>query len=201
MRDGWGSYQRYVACRHALCKVHHLRELTFVEEEYQQGWAADMKLLLREMKAATEQARALGHAHLPPAQRADFIAHYQALLTGGLAANPPRPDRQRRPGQRGRLAQSPARNLRERLTLQQDQVLAFLDDLAIPFDNTRAERALRGLKVQQKVSGCFRSLGGAQAFGRIRGYVSTLRKQGLSVLHALEAAMLGHPVLPAFELS
>ena len=156
-----------------------------------------MKLLLREMKAATEQAWALGHAHLPPAQRADFIAHYQALLTGGLAANPPRPDRQRRPGQRGRLAQSPARNLLERLTLQQDQVLAFLDDLAIPFDNTRAERALRGLKVQQKISGCFRSDQGADAYARIRGELATRRKQGQALLAALEALFAGQPLYPA----
>jgi transposase len=136
VHDGLGSHQRYVACRHALCNVHYLRELRFVEEEYQLGCAANMKALLCEMKAATEQARALQHTHLPPAQRADFIVDYQALLTGGLAANPPPPDRQRRLGQRGRLAQSPARNLLERLTLQQDLVLAFLDDLAIPFDNT-----------------------------------------------------------------
>jgi transposase len=115
VHDGWASYQVYAACRHALCNVHHLRELTFVEEEYQQGWAKDLKALLREMKVATEQARALSQLHLPPAQRADFVDRYQALLASGLAANPPPPDQDRRPGQRGRLAQSPARNLLERL--------------------------------------------------------------------------------------
>jgi transposase len=169
VHDGWGSYGVYTSCRHALCNVHHLRELTFLEEQYHQVWATDLKALLREMNAATGRARTLGHVHLPPAEHADFVARYQALLARGRAANPPPPHQERRPGQRGRLAQSPARNLLERLLLQQDAVLAFLDDLAIPFDNNQAERDLRDLKVQQKVSGCFRSEWGAAAYATIRG--------------------------------
>jgi transposase len=198
VHDGWDSYGVYTACRHALCNVHHLRELTFLEEQYQQGWAADMKALLRELKAATERARTLGHLHLPPTERDDFIGRYQGLLETGLAANPPPPDQERRPGQRGRLAQSPPRNLLERLLLQRDQVLAFLDDLAIPFDNNQAERDLRGLKVQQKVSGCFRSDGGAAAYATIRGYLATLRKQGQALLAALNALFASQPLYPAF---
>jgi transposase len=197
VHDGWDSYRVYTACRHALCNVHHLRELTFLEEQYQQGWASDMKALLREMKAATERAQTLGHLHLPPAERADFIARYHGLLKTGLAANPPPPDQPRRPGQRGRLAQSPPRNLLERLLFQQDEVLAFLDDLAIPFDNNQAERDLRDLKVQQKVSGCFRSDGGADAYATIRGYLATLRKQGQALLTALTTVFAGQPLYPA----
>ena len=196
VHDGWGSYRAYRACRHALCNVHHLRELTFLEEQYQQGWAGDMKALLREMKAATEQARSSGQLQLPPAERANFLARYHSLLASGLAANPP-PDQQRRRGQRGRLAQSPARNLLQRLLLQQDQVLAFLDDLTIPFDNNQAERDLRGLKIQQKVSGCFRSDRGADAYATIRGYLATLRKQGQSLLAALDTVFAGQPLYPA----
>jgi transposase len=197
VHDGWGSYGVYTACRHALCNVHHLRELTFLEEQYQQGWAKDMKALLREMKAATDQARTRGHARLQLTERKDFVDRYQALLASGLAANPPPPDQERRPGQRGRLAQSPTRNLLERLLLRQDQVLAFLDDLAIPFDNNQAERDLRGLKVQQKVSGCFRSDRGAEAYARIRSYLATLRKQGRSLLAALNTVFAGPLLYPA----
>jgi transposase len=149
VHDGWASYRTYSACRHALCTVHHLRELTFLEEEYQQAWAGELKDLLREMRAAAEQARAHGAQQVSPEQRAPLLARYRALLATGLAANPP-PAAHRRPGQRGRLAQSPARNLLERLVLGQEQVLAFLDDLTIPFDNNQAERDLRGLKLQQK---------------------------------------------------
>lgn len=197
VHDGWDSYGVYTACRHALCNVHHRRELTFLEEEYRQAWAADLKALLREMKAATDQARSQGQLHLAPAVCADFLERYQALLDAGLAANPPPPEQRRRPGQRGRLAQSPARNLLERLLLQRDEVLAFLDDLAIPFDNNQAERDLRDLKVQQKVSGCFRSDWGADAYARIRGYLATLRKQGHALLAALDTLFAGCPLYPA----
>jgi transposase len=197
VHDGWSSYRHYTACRHALCNVHHLRELTFLEEQYQQAWAAEMKTLLREMKAATDQARTSGDVCLPAGERAAFFARYHALLASGLAANPPPADQRRRPGQRGRLAQSPARNLLQRLLLRQDQVLAFLDDLAIPFDNNQAERDLRGLKIQQKVSGCFRSDWGADAYATIRGYLATLRKQGQSLLAALNTVFTGQPLYPA----
>jgi transposase len=197
VHDGWDSYGASTACRHALCNVHHLRELTFLEQEYHQAWAADMKALLRALQAATDQARCRGQPHLAPAVRADFLERSQALLDAGLAANPPPPDQERRPGQRGRLKQTPARHMLARLLLQRHEVLAFLDDLAIPFDNHQAERDLRGLKVQQKVSGGFRSDWGADAYATIRGYLATLRKQGQSLLAALTTVFAGQPLYPA----
>jgi transposase len=198
VHDGWVGYRAYTHCRHALCNVHHLRELTFLEEEYHQAWAGELKALLRQMRTATEQARAQGQRQLPLAQRIPLLARYRELLAAGLAANPPPPAPQRLPGQRGRLPQSPARNLLERFLLGQEEVLAFLDDLAIPFDNNQAERDLRGLKVQQKVSGCFRSDEGAAAFACLRGYVATLRKQGQALLAALETVFADRPLYPAF---
>lgn len=197
VHDGWGGYRAYPACRHALCNVHHLRELTFVEEEYQQAWAGEMKALLREMRAVANHARTQGLPQVPTPERDPLLARYREILAAGLAANPP-PAARRRPGQRGRLAQSPARNLLGRLLLHQDEVLAFLDDLSIPFENNQAERDLRGLKVQQKVSGCFRSDAGADAFACLRGYLATLRKQGHALLAALDTVFTGHPLYPAF---
>jgi transposase len=197
VHDGWAGYRAYTACRHALCNVHHLRELTFLEEEYHQTWAGDLKGLLREMRTAAEPARTQGLRAVPLSQRAPLLARYQELLATGLAANPP-PTTRRRPGQRGRLAQSPARTLLERLAFGQEQVLAFLNDLAIPFDNNQAERDLRGLKVQQKVSGCFRSDSGADAFACLRGYLTTLCKQGHALLAALASVFTGQPLYPAF---
>ena len=195
VHDGWKPYQTHTRCRHALCNIHHLRELTFLEEQYHQAWARELKALLLEMKATVEQARRAGRSQLPLATRSAFVARYQALLATGHAANPPPA---RRPRQRGRVKQTPTQNLLERLWLGQEQVLAFLDDLAIPFDNNQAERDLRLLKVQQKVSGSFRSDAGALAFARIRGYLSTLRKQGLALLPALESVFTGQPLYPSF---
>ncbi len=194
VHDGWKPYQAQANCRHALCNVHHLRELTFVEEQYDQPWAKDLKALLLEMRTATEQARAHKVAHMPPAQRDALVARYERLLALGVAANPPPA---RRSHQRGRLKQSPVRNLLERLWLGQPQVLAFLDDLTIPFDNNQAERDLRMLKTQQKISGSFRSDAGADAFARLRGYLSTLRKQGVALLDALRTLVAGSPLYPA----
>jgi len=195
VHDGLKSYRAYTACRHALCNVHHLRELTFLEEHCAQAWAKDLKGLLRDMKAAADQARAQGLARLPRAVQDPLLVRYQTVLAAGLAANPPPV---RRPGQRGRLKQSPARNLLDRLVLEQGAVLAFLDDLAIPFDNNQAERDLRTLKVQQKVSGCFRSDGGGDAFARLRSYLATMRKQGQALLAALQSVFSGPLLYPDF---
>lgn len=147
------------------------------------------------MRAATDQARRQGCSQLLAPQREALVARYDQLLAQGLAANPPP---QRRPRQRGRVKQSPMRNLLERLWLGQEQVLAFLDDLTIPFDNNQAERDLRMLKTQQKISGCFRSDAGADAFARVRSVLSTLRKQGVALLEALRMLFTGSPLDLAF---
>lgn len=190
VHDGWSAYAGY-RCRHALCNAHHLRELTFIAEQTQQPWATGMIALLREGKAAVA-AQAAGATGLPPAGREGLCARYAALITAGLAANPPPPST----GKRGRRKQSVAKNLLDRLDRQREWVLAFLHDFAVPFDNNLAERDLRMMKVRQKVSGCFRTQAGAAAFCRIRGYISTLRKQGKEVLAALESVFAGHPLLP-----
>jgi len=195
VHDGWQSYWRY-ACQHGLCNVHHLRELIFLHEVLQQIWAGQMKELLLDMKSAVEQARSEGRQGLHPLEVQDWKTRYQALLQDGYLANPPDPPLAT--PQKGRRKQSPTRNLLDRLSTHQDAVLAFLENFAVPFDNSLAERDIRMVKVQQKVSGCFRSVAGAHAFCRIRGYLSTLRKQGMPVLTALEQALVGHPVSPAF---
>ena len=195
IHDGFGSYFLY-GCQHGTCHVHILRDLTFLAEEQGLWWAAKLKALLLEMKEATEQARELGKHWLHPLEVVDWQARFLDLLAEGDRAHP---QAQAPPGQRGRVKQSPARNLLSRLQKHQHAVWAFLEDLRVPFDNNQAERDLRMVKVQQKVSGCFRSCDGAQTFARIRGSLSTLRKQHMPLLAALEATLLGHPVLPSFE--
>lgn len=197
LHDGWTAYRHYQHCRHALCNAHHLRELTFVEEALHQAWAGQLKHLLREMRMAVEQTRARGAMHLPAAQRDSFRARYEALLGEGLACNPQPPPAAiagAAPRRRGRHKQAPVRNLLDRLWTYEHEVLLFLDDFAVPFDNNQAERDLRMVKVQQKISGTFRSAAGAQAFCRLRSVLSTWRKQGRSVLDALETLFAGQPL-------
>jgi transposase len=196
IHDGFGSYWGY-DCEHGLCNVHHLRELIFLEEVQQQRWAAELKDVLLDMKTACDQAREIGRSALDPVEIADWVACYERVLEEGYQANPPDPPPKVK--KKGRPKQSAARNLLDRLSLHQDAVLAFLHDLRVPFDNSQAERDLRMIKVQQKVSGCFRSPEGAQIFCRIRGYLSSLRKQGLNLLTALQLTFLGHPPLPALQ--
>ena len=194
VHDGWRAYFHY-SCLHALCLVHLLRELTFLAEEQGLAWAADLISLVLCMKEATEQARTQGCDALHTLEVADWQAQFVALVAQADATTP---YAQAPPGHKGRVKQSAARNLLDRLIDDQEAVLAFLHRLVVPFDNNQAERDVRMVKVQQKVSGSFRSEAGAVAFCRIRSYLSTLRKQGLHLLGALEATLHGHPVLPSF---
>jgi transposase len=200
VHDGLASYHGYRFIE-AFCNVHHLRDLTFIEEELKQDWAKEMKKLLLEMKEAVEQARARGQPALSTMVLAPLLARYDQIVQAGYQVNPfakasTKADRyQRLPG---RPRQSPARNLLDRFSLRKWDVLRFLLDFAVSFDNNQAERDLRMIKVQQKVSGCFRTEAGIAMFCRLRSYLSTLRKQGIPLLAALEQALLGHPVLSAF---
>jgi len=194
VHDGLEAYRQY-GCAHALCNAHHLRELTAVEEHDQQPWATQMKELLLAIKAHITQGQAAGQTQITATTRAAFVARYQQILRAGATANPspaPPPG----PKKRGRPKQSKAKNLLDRLDRHQEEVLAFMEDWRVPFDNNLAERDLRMVKVQQKVSGCFRTTMGATAFCRVRGYISTLKKQGVPVLPALRHVLLGDPLLP-----
>lgn len=193
VHDGWRSYASY-GCAHALCNAHHLRELRFIVERYGQGWAERMSTLLVTMKEAVEQAKAQGQTRLSIDERFELERQYRALIAEGLKLNPPNPPSAHA---RGRPKQSPARNLLERLDRHRILVLRFLYDFRVPFDNNQAERDIRMMKLKQKISGGFRSPQGAQAFCRIRGYLSTLNKQGHSLLRALEQVFQGQPVIPS----
>jgi hypothetical protein len=121
-------------------------------------------------------------------------AGYQRLLADGLAANPPSPATGRR---RGRVRRSPAANLLARLDTHRDEVLRSLDDTRVPVDNNQAERDLRMVKLQQKISGCWRTLAGAEAFLALRSYLATARKHGRNPLAVLGQLFQGQAWLPA----
>ena len=180
------------SCDHGLCNAHHLRELTFVDEQMRQTWAGKMKTLLVKIKQAVEQAAATEANSLPTAQQRKFERAYDRLIAAGLRL----PENKQPPpsGKRGRTKQSKSKNLLDRLAKYQGETLAFMDDFSVPFDNNQAERDLRMVKVHQKISGCFRSPGGAKAFCRIRGYISSVKKQGRHVLSALYSVFDGQPL-------
>ena len=139
-----------------------------------------------------ETARGVGT--LRPESRVCWERRYDLLLERGRVAHPPS---QAPPsGRRGRTRQSKAQNLLDRLAKHKSAVLAFAHDLRVPFDNNLSERDLRMMKTKQKVSGMFRTLGGATTFSAIRSYLSTVRKHGKDALQALQDALLGHPFIP-----
>ena len=185
--DGWLAYSSYTHCRHALCGVHLLRELTYFAElgEETKAWAARLKELLLEMKGEVERVSAEGGQHLATEKLAVLTASYDQLVAEGLKA----------PAAAGvpEGVSKQGRSLLLRLERRKQEVLRFLTDFSVPFDNNQAEQDLRMGKLQQKTSGCFRTEDGARRFCHLRSYISTTRKQGRAVLGALEGACRGKP--------
>ena len=183
--DHWKPYYRY-ACTHALCNAHHLRELERAWEQDHQQWAKAAQTLLIEMAKATADVG----GRLAPAEAGRWRQRYRKCLKKAETECPP-PDDNQRAGKRGRLKRSKARNLLERLRDFEADVLRFMERGDVPFTNNQGENDLRMTKVQQKISGCFRSMEGAKIFCRIRSYLSTCRKQGMSASQALSLLFQG----------
>ena len=199
IHDFWKPYFGY-DCLHGLCNAHHLRELIFVHEQHRQDWAERMIDCLLDIKEAVDQAKeATGQLAADRIQA--FEARYQRILDEGYAQNPlsPLPDSAKK--KRGRRKKSKPRNLLERLDEHRSEVLAFMHDCNVPFDNNQAERDLRMMKVQQKISGMFRTEDGAEAFCRIRSYISTARKNAVGAMDALTRLFGGKPFVPAVDTS
>ena len=180
VHDGLASYRDY-DCTHGLCNAHHLRELIYLEETTEQLWTSKMIDFLR---AANKEAVQAQSEDVPIGRRrlASLRQTYEAILSEGEKNNPLSCARA---GTRGRVKQTPSVNLLKRMRQHTADVLRFLTDLNVPFDNNQAERDIRMPKLKQKTSGCFRTVEGADAFAVIRSYVSTLRKQGRNVFQAL----------------
>lgn len=198
VRDGYLSYSRFEKCSHSLCNAHLLRELVFIEETdpEQRVWTRALSKLLLKIKAAAKLARAQKEAELERDAQQGWVKRYDQLVKKASKLNPVLPRRKRVAGapKKKRVTQPIAGRIAERLHRRRDEVLRFMTDLSVPFDNNGSERDLRMVKLQQKISGCFRTEDGARTFCRVRSYLSTARKQGHSLLHALERAFNGKPI-------
>lgn len=198
VRDGFSSYQWYGQCRHSLCNAHLLRDLVFVTEVYpeQEIWIKPLSKLLLKIKRKVEKAKSQPEAELSQRVKTDFLRRYDRLVRRADRLNPPSP--------KGTATIDASKNklfirptpgsLIKRLQRRRDEVLRFMTDTGVPFDNNGSERDLRMVKLQQKISGCFRTPDGARSFCRVRSYLSTARKQGHSLLHSLERVFVGKPL-------
>ena len=198
VHDGWMPYKA-LECQHALCNQHHLRELTYLLEELGQAWAGDMIELLTHANHLDNLNCADGRTPNYDSQKyqsevRDLRALYDAILAQAQAQNPTAPAT----GKRGRPKQSKATNLIGRLRDYSDDVWRFMTQPDVPFTNNLAEQTVRMPKVKQKVSGCFRTLAGAQTYCVIRSYCATMHKQGVNIFDSLVAAFKGSPPQPCF---
>lgn len=183
--DHWKPYYK-LNCTHALCNAHHLRELTRAWEQDHQQWANDMKDLLEKINAEVIDAGGV----LSAQHSSQYRSQYQELIKKG-EIECPEPTRANKKGKRGRIKKSKSRNLLERLRDYENDVLRFMENEQVAFSNNLGENDIRMTKVQQKISGCFRSIDGAKIFCRTRSYLSTCRKQGIKASYALDLLFNG----------
>jgi transposase len=196
IHDHWKSYFKYTNSSHYLCNAHHLRELEFIHERYSHTWAKDMQEFLREVKKEVEALKDKGLLSMPEDKRKLFSDKYDEIIVKGYLEDPPVPIDPTKKKKPGRVAQSKGRNLLDRLKNFKESVLGFMNSFSVPFDNNQAERDVRMLKVQQKISGTFRSEQGPRDYCRIMGYISTIRKNHIHVIEAMRSVFLGTPILP-----
>jgi transposase len=187
VHDHWKSYFTYDQAKHSLCNAHHLRELRGIFENYHQPWAQEMRQHLLRINQSVADAKVAFQADLPKDLLEGFSQVYDAILRNALPQIPI----VKSSGKRGKAKQHPAKNLHDRLTQYKTDTLRFMYDLKVPFTNNQAESDIRMTKVKQKISGGFRNINGAHRFCRIRGFISTSRKQGLNVFKSLETVARG----------
>lgn len=195
VHDAWAPYDTYQAVTHALCGAHVLRELQAVTDlaardnaQDQWCWATQASDALRELHELVRDTLAASDTldDVDPAALADAIHRYRSAALLGVEAT------------RARQSKVVRKHnaLARRLIDRQDDYLRFTVDPRVPFDNNAAEREVRMIKLRQKVSGCLRTLTGAQQFCTIRSYLATAAKHGVHFFEALTTLAEGRPCLP-----
>ncbi len=182
VHDHWASYCKVPGVLHAMCNMHHLRELEALAKIDGEDWARRMQQLLRRAKRAVDSVRERGVA-LPRSLLERIERRYDQLVREALAQHQALPALPT--GRRGRKKRRPGHTLALRLRARRESVLRFLRDERVPFTNNQAEQDLRMMKLRMKISGGFRSEQGAQDFATLRSVLSTARKQGRNRIEVL----------------
>lgn len=196
VHDHWFPYFTFTQVMHGLCNAHHLRELTFIQEQEKEEWASEMKKLLLRGKKLVEASFEKGC--LSEEIKAGIEKEYATIVLKGLTYHmnlSPMPN-----NRRGKRKQRAGKNLLDRLADKKDSVLRFIHDFTVPFTNNLGEQDIRMMKVKQKISGCFRTVTGGTIFCRIRSYISTARKQEWQIWDALAEAIKGAPRLLSIQI-
>jgi len=194
VHDCWSAYWKYLLIIHALCNAHLLRELVAAEERHpDQTWATEFMKLLIEMKEAKELAIESGEDRLSEDTLREFELKYDALIKLAHEQNPLPPENKNERKKRGRKKKGKTLALIERLETHKASVCLFIHNFNVPFSNNLSERDIRMIKTKTKVSGCFRSLLGAENYLKIMSYVGTAKKHGKSAFKAIQQAISGNP--------
>ena len=182
IHDFWRPYFKYKNATHSMCNAHILRELKFIAENYKQKWAKDMFQHLLIIKQKVEQVRETSN-HLNEKDIYHFERKYDEIVKEGYFVNN-QVSNNRKPV-----------NLLDRLSDYKKEVLLYMHDFDVPFDNNQGERDIRMTKIKQKISGSFRTQIGADNFANIRSYISTIIKNSKNVLEELFKANGGNPFI------
>ncbi len=194
VHDHWKPYYKYTDCSHAECNAHNVRYLRDILENYKQEWAGDMISLLIEINRRIETLKKEHYEGMAFEETITWLGRYHELIEKGIQE-----DHQKSPkvfNEKGKEKKSKSLQLLFKLQKYDIETLAFMYDFDVPFDNNLAERDLRMPKLRQKISGCFRGEIGANVFCRIRSYLSTSKKNGLTAMEAITLALKGQAFIP-----
>jgi transposase len=184
IHDAWSSYWKMLKCQHGLCNIHHLRELDWMDNNENQDWAYELSKLLLKIKSDKEK-----QFPIPEKRMKRYSEKYDNIIESGYEFNPIQKWKR---GITGKKKRGKIVCLLDRLKDRKDSVLLFMHKRDVPFGNNQAEQDIRMVKVQQKVSGTFRSWSGAIAFCRIRSFISTVRKHGKSCYFSILDTLKGN---------
>lgn len=191
VHDRYASYFQYDQLSHSLCNAHLLRELKYLHQEEGCCWAKSVTDLLLKAHDHKKQVSSVSKHY-----QTRLANDYNKLIERELKKEQRKMASSPSSGCRGKPKRSKAHNLLRALDKYQQEVLAFIYQAQVPFDNNQAERDLRMVKTKQKVSGCFRSKQGGDTFCLIRSYLSTLRKNQYNILQGIQDALMGKAFVP-----